>query len=314
MPCNSFTLNAQDFTSKDQQNLASPFSFEELKTIQPRELQKPYFLTASDGIRLAYYPFVSKNPTALVIFYHGAGLYSNKALQWLAQELQEKYTLGCYLIDVRGHGHSEGIRGDTPRIEQVWHDVDTVVEHVKKIHPDIPLFLAGHSSGSGLLINYNAYGKTTDKVNGYLFLAPYLGPNSGTLKEHKNPEQNFVKKARVWVYILNSIFSWDFLKHIHAVFFNYPQYVLEEDPLIVTSYSYAMSSATTPYETNKLFMQLKKPFALYIGQDDEQFIPEKVVAFKKENSIAEIIPSAKHLSIFLQTPELIAKAIWLLKK
>ncbi len=291
-----------------------PFSFDELQTIAPIEPQEPRFLGASDGTFLAYYPFIPQNPTAIVIFYHGAGLYTNKSHQWVATELQQKYNIACYMIDIRGHGNSNGPRGDTPTIEQVWQDVDTIVEKIKNKYPNLPLYLAGHSSGSGLLINYNAYGKNAKDISGYIFLAPYLGPQSGTLKEHKNPKQNFVKKARIWVYIINNLISWNFLRHIHAVFFNYPPLLLDEDPLIVSSYSYAMSCATTPYDIHYLFAQLNKPFAIYIGQDDEQFLSEKIVEYKKENSIAEIIPHAKHLSILLQAPELIAKTIWRWKK
>ena len=270
-----------------------PFSFEEIQSLPP---------------------IIPENPSAIVIFYHGAGLYTNKTHQWIGLQLQKEFNVGCYMVDIRGHGHSGGPRGDTPTIEQVWKDVDTFVENVKHRHPDLPLYLAGHSSGSGLLLNYNAFSKKSDDIQGYIFIAPYLGPNSGTLKEHKNPQQNFVKKMRLWVYILNSLISWNFLQHIHAVFFNYPAFLLKEDPLIVTSYSYAMSAATTPYEVQKLFAQLTKPFAIYIGQYDEQFLPEKVVAYKKEQAIAEIVPQEKHLSILLKTPELIAKTIWRWKK
>lgn len=259
---------------------------------------------------MAYYSFIPENPTAIVIFYHGAGLYINGTYQWIGMQLQNQFNIGSYLVDVRGHGNSKGPRGDTPTIEQVWMDVDTFVENVRKRHHNLPLYLAGHSAGSGLLINYNAWGKNLNTIQGYIFVAPYLGPQSGTLKEHKDPRFNFVKKARIWVYILNNLVSWNFLQHIHAVFFNYPESLLEEDSLIVSSYSYAMSCATTPYQTQKLFDQLNKPCAIYIGENDEQFLPEKIMAFKKENTIAEIVPNAKHLSILLQTPELIAQTIW----
>jgi len=292
------------------ENEIGPFSFYEIEEIPLIELKDPHYLKASDGTSLAYYSFIPKQPIAVVVFYHGAGFYTNRSYQWVALELEQKYNIACYMIDVRGHGNSGGPRGDAPTIQQVWKDVDTIVEHVKHRYPNLPLYLAGHSSGSSLLINYNAHGKRIDDIDGYIFLAPYLGPQSETLKEHKNKEQNFIKKARTWVYIINSIIPWNFLQHIQAVFFNYPQSLLKNDPLIVSSYSYAMSSATTPYDIKALFAQLNTPFAIYIGENDEQFIPEKIVAYKKEYSIAEIIPNAKHLSILLYAPELIAKTIW----
>lgn len=288
-----------------------PFSFEELKVIPDFTLNPPSFLKASDGIQLAYYSFIPTEPSAIVIFYPGAGLYGNKTYQWLGLSLQNDYSIGCYMIDVRGHGHSAGPRGDAPDAQQVLRDVDTVIEFVKSLHPTTPLYLAGHSAGSGLLINYNNFGNHTDDIEGYIFLAPYLGPNSGTIREHRDPQQSFVKNVRLWVYLVNLI-PLNFLQHITAVFFNYPQNLLDEDPLIVTSYTYAMSSAITPYDVRTLFAKIKKPFALYIGKQDEQFLPEKVVEYKnlacdvKDYADAKIIPEAKHLSLLLQTPALIA--------
>jgi len=304
----------QDYKQSKKSDMC-PFSFEELNIIPRFELKAPSYLTSSDGIKLAYYSFIPAKPSACVIFYPGAGLYGNKTYQWLALSLQKDYNIGCYLVDLRGHGHSEGARGDAPDEKQVWKDVDTVIEHVKSLHPTISLYLVGHSSGSGLLINYNKYGHHFDDVKGYIFLAPYLGPNSGTIREHINPQCNFVKKVRTWVYLINIFIPLNFLKHINAVFFNYPQNLLNEDPLIVDAYTYSMSSATTPYDVQSLFADLKKTFALYIGQEDEQFFPEKVIEFKnlativKDNSTAAIIPNAKHLSILLRAPALISEWI-----
>jgi acylglycerol lipase len=292
-----------------------PFSFEELQNIPDFTMQSPQFLKASDGTQLAYYAFMPDAPSSVVIFYAGAGLYGNKTYQWVGECLQKHNNIGCYIVDIRGHGHSEGPRGDAPSIEQVFQDVDSFVIFVKQAHSNIPVFLAGHSSGSGLLINYNKHGHYVNDISGYIFLAPYLGPNSNSLRQHNDPQQSFVKKVCAWVYMLNIFIPLNFLQHLTAVYFNYPQNMLDKDPLIVNSYTYAMSCATTPYDVQNLFAALKKPFGLYIGQEDEQFIPEKIVEYKNlaldvnDNSIAKIVPNAQHLSILLEAPKLIAETI-----
>jgi hypothetical protein len=52
-----------------------------------------------------------------------------------------------------------------------------------------------------------------------------------------------------------------------------------------------------------------------MGSDDEQFIPQKVLNFSKLITApvdAQIINGAKHMSILLETPKLIAD--WIISK
>ncbi len=287
---------------------AGPFSFKEIDSLEKCELVKPQFLRASDAIELAYYKFVTPANKAVVIFYAGAGLYGNHTYQWVAKNLNEKYNIGCYIFDLRGHGHSQGVRGDAPSVERVWTDVAEAVSFVKRENKTAKIYLTGHSSGAGLLINYAAHTETKVE-DGYIFLAPYLGPQSNTLKEHKNADESFVKSMRLWVYILGSIFPRSFIAHFNAVFFNYPKALLKADPLIVPAYTYTMSCATTPYEIAPVIQKIDKPVGLFIGSNDEQFLPEAVIAYKKMINapvVAEIVENAAHLSLLLDAPQLIA--------
>jgi acylglycerol lipase len=287
---------------------AAPFSFKEVNAIETVDLATPEFLKASDGIQLAHYNFSDAADEKIVILYAGAGLYGNKSYQWVAKALQEKYGIGCYIFDIRGHGHSEGSRGDASSIERVLLDVTEAISFVKTKHPHAKVYLAGHSSGAGLIINYAA--NTRQKLeDGYIFLAPYLGPKSDTARVHKNSADSFIKRVRIWVYILGSIFPNSFVAHSKAVFFNYPDAILQADPLIVPFYTFIMSMATTPYEVNTLMQKIDKPVGIFIGNNDEQFLPEKVIAYKDlihASVHAEIVENAGHLSILLEAPRLIA--------
>ena len=290
---------------------SEPFSRQEINAIPDFELTKPQFLTASDGIKLAYYPFADSSNKNIVILYAGAGLYGDKTYQWVAKTLQEKYNIGCYIFDIRGHGHSQGPRGDGPSIQQILLDVSSAVEFVKNQHTTANIYLTGHSSGAGLIINYNA-NMQHKTVDGYIFIAPYLGPNSKALKEHKDRNQSFVKAIRVWVYILGAIFPTSSCIHWNAVFFNYSANLLKQEPLIVPEYTYVMSMATTPYEVHELMTKINTPTTLFIGSDDEQFISSKVLAFGdliKAPVHTQMIDGAKHLSILLDAPKLIAEYV-----
>ncbi len=292
-------------------NAHEPFSFKEIDAIQDFTLTKPQFLTASDGVQLAYYPFVNDDNRAITILYAGAGLYGNKTYQWVAKTLNEQYNIGCYVFDIRGHGHSEGERGDAASINQVWDDVAQAVGFVKNEQVDAKLYLVGHSSGAGLIINYAA-NNTQTLEDGYIFLAPYLGPQSGTAKTHEHADQHFIKSVRPWVYMLGMMFPNSWFIHYKALFFNYSDVLLQADPLILPFYTFAMSCATTPYDITPLLQKINKPVGLFIGAQDEQFIPEKVIAYKDLIHApvqAQIVENAAHLSILLDAPALIAQYI-----
>jgi alpha-beta hydrolase superfamily lysophospholipase len=292
-----------------------PFSTREVRKIPNFPIQTHNILNANDGEKLAYYHYEVQNPEAIVIFYHGGGIYNNKAYQWIGYRLQQDHNIESYLFDVRGHGNSGGIRGDAPTIEHVWRDVDTAIEFVRTKHPDKKLYLAGHSAGGALLLNHSFQKQKNTNFDGYVFIAPYLGYNSGTLKEIKEPNKRFTKKFRLWVYILNSFINLNCLKHIRAIYFNYSQAARQADPLILESYTYAMSMALTTQNPQEIFANLDKPFALYNGDQDEMFYPEKVIAYKelaskvKNQSYAELLPGEKHISILVNSAELIAHGI-----
>ncbi len=252
-----------------------------------------------------------KNLSALVVLYHGGGAYSNPAYQYIGTALKNEYNIGCYCVDIRGHGNSGGPRGDAPSINQVLEDISIILTLVKKEFPTIPVYLVGHSSGAGLLLNYSAYqDKKSDLYDGYIFLAPYLGPRVGV---ERSGAPVFVKEVKFWIFLVNQLLKLPIYQHVPAVFFNYPAAILEKDPRIVTTYSYIMSCATTPNNPALMFEQLDKPCALFIGSDDEQFDPEKVVAFadynKNDRVSAMILPGLKHLSILVDAPKLIANSI-----
>ena len=288
-------------------NNATPFSFKEVDALEKFDLTAPLFLKASDGVELAYYKFVDSSSKKIVVLYAGAGLYGNKTYQWVAKTLQEKHGIGCYIFDVRGHGNSQGPRGDTPSIERVLLDVAQAVEFVKKENKNSKLYLTGHSSGASLIINYvaNTEQRTED---GYIFLAPYLGAKADVAKKSTAPYESFIKNVRVSAYVLGAFFP-TFVAHWKALFFNYSAKLLVADPLIVPSYTYAMASATSPYDIDGLLQKIDKPVGFFIGENDEQFVPEKVIAYADLISTpvkTKIVEDAAHLSILVKAPQLIA--------
>lgn len=288
-----------------------PFSFTEISSLAV-DLQQPQFLKASDGINLAFYSFLNPSHNDITLLYAGGGLYGNQTYQWVAKTLQEQYGIGCYIFDIRGHGHSGGSRGDAPSKERVWLDVKEAISFIKSKNPSANIYLVGHSSGAGLIINYAAHTRNHKKQeSGYIFIAPFLGPKSDTARNLKD-HASFIKKVRTWVYIAGALFPHSFFTHYKALFFNYPKAIFKKDPLILSFYTYAMSCATTPYEINALLPAINKPTALFIGAEDEQFVPEKVIAYTSQINASVTthrVERVGHLSILLEAPKLIAEYI-----
>ncbi|GAB6275516.1 MAG: hypothetical protein SAMD01599839_00560 [Rectinema sp.] len=133
---------------------AASFSFKEIENQSTTSLIDYVFINATDGTKLAYYPYIAQNPIASMVFLHGGGAYSGAGYQYLAASLAEKYNVNVYLVDIRGHGNSEGPRGDSPSVRQVYSDLEVIIKQVEKENFPLPIFLGGHSSGAGLVLNY----------------------------------------------------------------------------------------------------------------------------------------------------------------
>jgi acylglycerol lipase len=288
------------------------FSFDEITGAEKIDAGTPSFIKASDGINLAYYATKAASPIASVVFLHGGGAYSGGGYQYLAKGLAAKYNVSVYLLDIRGHGNSEGPRGDSPTVDQVWKDVQLFCDFVHAGSPQLPLYLGGHSSGGGLVLNYISWRKNPD-IAGYIFVSPEFGYKSGTAKQG-----NSTPFARVDIGVFAK-YGESFGRmygNTPAVFFNYPEEVLKEQPLFIKSITCNMAMALTPDNPQDQFKKIDRPFALFVGENDELFDVDKVLRYAelptketREKSIVGAIKGANHLSILLKAGEFIGDAI-----
>ncbi len=157
----------------------APFSFRELQESGRYDPAPVNTLAADDGVLLSYRSYVPADPNSVVLFYHGGGAHSGAGYRHPTAGLQQRFRAAVYTPDLRGHGASEGPRGDAPTPLQVWADVTTFIRYLRAEHPRLPLFLGGHSSGAGLTLNYTAQ-KAREQVEGYVFLSPHFGFRSNT--------------------------------------------------------------------------------------------------------------------------------------
>jgi acylglycerol lipase len=289
------------------------FSYDKLINTPNVDLGEPSFFKASDGINIAYYlKSPAQKPVAVLLFLHGGGAHSGAGYQHLAQGLCSKYNVLVYLMDLRGHGKSGGPRGDAPTVEQVWTDLKMFIDFIRSVHKDIPIYLGGHSSGCGLILNYLSWNKKSD-VDGYIFISPHFGYKSNTEKKDlKNP----FAVVKMDVFIANAMSNGKEQGNTPAVYFNYSEDTLKKNPLLLKYITCNMSLSITPNDPVKQFKMIDKKFGIFIGENDELFIPEKVIEYAnwpdakiKKQSKDEIIKGETHLSILLVADELVYKII-----
>jgi acylglycerol lipase len=279
-----------------------PFSFLEIESSEKTLIPSLHYIKARDKTRLAYREYIPKDITAVLIFYHGGGAHSGAGYQHIGYGLKNRFNVAVYTPDIRGHGYSGGERGDTSSPDQVFDDIGLFIRHIRTKHPKKALFLGGHSSGAGLVLNYSDL-KKREKVEGYIFLSPYLGFRSNT--ENKNNKNPFAT-------VKTSLFVENAMHGTHgnskAVFFNYPEEILKKDTKLITAITVNMSNALTPSSPGEQLQDLKLPLAVWIGKEDEVLDATRVISFIKANSpksFTKVVEGEKHLSILLNAPDYI---------
>jgi acylglycerol lipase len=292
-----------------EQSSETFFSLAEIKEGDKKPLQPVEYRPATDDVSLAYRAYLPLKPQAVLIFYHGAGAHSGLIYNHIGVGLRDDFDIAVYMPDIRGHGSSQGDRGDAPDVEQVWADINTIVRVARDKYPEMPIFIGGHSSGAGLALNYSSWDQRAE-VEGYVFLAPYFGFRSETnydKGENKGIEFSTVKTSN---FIINTISGGLFLGHSKAVRFNFPDAVLSKNPEIVPFNTVNMSNALTPHSPDLQLSDLQQ-FGLWIGKQDEAFDPIKVTLFAQNNSDKKvrkeikIVDKENHFSIILNAHNLI---------
>lgn len=289
------------------------FSLQQIKGVKKQPVATLEYLEATDNISLALRAYRPEQAQAVVIFYHGGGAHSGLSYQHIGIGLRDDYDIATYMPDIRGHGFSGGERGDSPSKEQVWHDINSVIDFAREQYPQRPVFLAGHSAGAGLILNYSSWSEAIP-VAGYLFVAPYFGFRSETAYDDQDKRRVEFSSVNVSDFVINSMSGGLLKGHAKAVQFHYPQDVIKQNPEIVTFNTVNMSNAMTPESPAEQLSHLSE-FALWIGEQDEAFDPVKVTGFAKRNSQAgnrqdiKILEGENHFSILLSVSEKIAAFI-----
>lgn len=107
---------------------------------------------------------------AIILLAHGYGEHMGRYKHVIEAFVKAGYIL--FAIDHRGHGQSEGLRADVESFDYFVDDLYELYKTAKECHPDLPIFLVGHSMG-GLIATLFAY-RHQDKLAGLVLSGPAI--------------------------------------------------------------------------------------------------------------------------------------------
>ncbi|HZW83317.1 MAG TPA: alpha/beta hydrolase [Candidatus Deferrimicrobium sp.] len=111
-------------------------------------------LSSRDGMELLYRTWEpeGKQIRAVICLVHGLGEHCARYGHVAETFTREGFALSAF--DHRGHGKSNGKRGDASSYQDFMEDIEVALDRITKVYPGLPVFLYGHSLGGNLVLNY----------------------------------------------------------------------------------------------------------------------------------------------------------------
>lgn len=130
------------------------------------------YLEGVGRLRLHYRTREVENARAALIVVHGLFEHSRRYEELAAY--MAGHGISCFLLDIRGHGSSEGRRGHVRSFDVLLQDLDRFRREVQGlVSPDLPLFLLGHSLGGLIAVRYLE--EYDPMFRGAIITSPWLG-------------------------------------------------------------------------------------------------------------------------------------------
>lgn len=312
LSCANLEDSGEPSDDVDESATAMPMSFTELADQLDRDPAPVETIKAHDDIAIAFRIYhASKQENTdrpVLLFYHGGGAHSGAGYQSLGYTLAEDYGITVVTPDLRGHGMSDGPVGDAPTVDAVYRDISAMFGHLRSTHPDARIYIGGHSSGAGLLLNALTSDYPPD-ADGIFFVAPQFGFRAET---DRNDHRESFAEARTFPFVVNAMTGGLLMGNSEAVRFNYPQDLLEGEPSMTPYNTVNMANAVTPRAPSEQLAELSSAPTVWVAEEDELIDPGKVETFTRDHQPSAAfyrIDGKTHLSILLRTGELIGETI-----
>ncbi len=242
-----------------------------------------YLVPTSDGKTLfmrAWEPPTERAENIAILFLHGITAHSGSYNNILATPLA-KEGFHVYGLDLRGHGLSDGIRGDIPSKQRLVLDVCEALTFVRKKHPKT--ILLGHSVG--VVMACRAFTHCPTLIDGAVFLSFAQTFRSG-----------MHRRITTWTKLK---IAWSALLHpSHPIIsYSHPGIAGVGDPMYTFTYTLRFMRTINP-RGNFFPPQITVPVYVGAGEHDELFAVEDARKFYEElrasQKVFHVLPGAKH--------------------
>jgi alpha-beta hydrolase superfamily lysophospholipase len=271
-------------------------------------LPAPTRVAARDGAFLAVRAYPSAASVVVVAIHGSSG--DGRYYHPLARALSARGVATVYTVDLRGHGASDGRRGDVDYIGQLEDDVADVMTAVRRAHPRARLALLGHSAGGGLIVRGGGGGRMP-AADAYVLLAPMLGHDAPTTKPAFGG-WTVVDRPKVLEIATRSA-TGDATGQ-DAVVLRFAQPASQAAPGQVLAYTYRMMMSFAPgRDLAAQLAGLRAPLLLLAGDRDESFHADRYAAAMAPHARAtvRVLPGVSHLELVVTPRTATAIEAWL---
>jgi len=141
------------------------------------------YFQADDGLALYYQHWIPQEPKSLLVFVHDLEDQVEHHGSFVRHFVNQNYAVALY--DQRGHGKSEGKRGDTAKFGSYVRDLSSFI-HLSKgaVPPNTPIYLVGQGFGAQIIINLlvpswhvvSWGGQNPGRIDGFVTISATIEP------------------------------------------------------------------------------------------------------------------------------------------
>jgi alpha-beta hydrolase superfamily lysophospholipase len=110
------------------------------------------WLNGKGGLQIFTRHWPARSPKASIVICHGVNSHGGQYAR--AAESFVGHGFAVTALDLRGRGKSEGERFYVESVDDYVSDLSQTIEQARARHPDLPLFLLGHSAGGVTAASY----------------------------------------------------------------------------------------------------------------------------------------------------------------
>jgi len=271
------------------------------------------YFTSFDLTRLAYREILPSDFRTMLVFIHGTAAQSKLYLP-LADTLR-RYGIATALLDLRGHGLSEGARGDAKNTTALARDIKLFLDTLRAKYPEKKIILGGHSLGAGACLKYLSFFYERQSLyrppDGLVLMSGGFYPNPNRVRASRSKQGAFARVNPLQSFLLIP----DILLDLHpkAVEVLLPNDSLVREAvakkLLTTHYALTFFLAAFPIDVMEAYRQVKFPTLLVIGKDDELLRvsdAEYTLSRLQTKEKSLIVSDANHINVVWRSAPAIA--------